>query len=283
MHNFLRALLNSQFWLSDAFDKIFPRKYQIDGHDDFRDNILPSYVMRDMLIYDVGGGKRPYIDSRLRTDRNLKVIGLDIDLEELERAPEGAYESTICADIRQYRGRNDADLVICQATLEHVPDTEKAFASLATIPKRGGRIALFVPSRNAVFARLNLMLPERLKRFLLQSLFGHTVAAEGGFKAYYDKCTPRQFARMARQQGFEIELEKLYFSSGYFSFFVPAHILWRLWILGFHALAGKQAAETFVMVLRLVNPPDDRRSPNGGTIAPEHAAVAEPHCGSGRA
>ena len=32
--------------------------YRVDGHDD-SGHILPQYIDRDMLIYDVGGGARP--------------------------------------------------------------------------------------------------------------------------------------------------------------------------------------------------------------------------------
>lgn len=275
MPSVLRTLLNWQIGLSNRFDQLLPMKFRIDGHDDFRYTVLPGYIKNDMIVYDVGGGRRPYIDKDMRRERNVKVIGVDIDAEQLAEAPDGIYDATVCADITQYHGRNEADLVICQATLEHVQDTEKAFAALATIPKPGGLVALFVPSRNAVFARLNLALPEQLKRFLLFSIFGHTTAGHGGFKAYYDKCTPKQFAQMASKYDFRIELEKSYFCSGYFSFFLPAHIVWRLWILTFHAMAGRQAAETFVMVLRLLNrPAAGQKSPGGRTSAPEGAAAA---------
>ena len=253
MPSFLRTLLNWQIELSNRFDRLLPMKFRIDGHDDFRDTVLPDCIKNGMIVYDVGGGRRPYIDGATKKDRNITVIGVDIDAQQLAEAPDGVYDTTVCADITQYHGRNDADLIICQATLEHVQDTERAFAALATIPKPGGIVALFVPSRNAVFARLNLVLPERLKRFFLFSIFGHTTAGHGGFKAYYDKCTPRQFAQLASKYGFQIELEKSYFCSGYFTFFVPAHIVWRLWILSFHAVAGRQAAETFVMILRLLD------------------------------
>jgi SAM-dependent methyltransferase len=255
MPGVVRTLIDWQVGLSERFDRLLPAKYKIDGHDDFRDNILPRHIRRDVLIYDVGGGSRPYVSVSLKRDLNLKVVGLDVDARELGAAPPGSYDRSICADLTTYRGCNDADLVICQATLEHVRDTERAFAALATIPKPGGRVAIFVPSRNAVFARLNLLLPEWVKRSLLFRIFPHKELGHEGFKAYYDKCTPRLFACMASRCGFQIELQKSYFISSYFSFFVPAYVLWRLWILGFHAVAGDQAAESFVMVLRLLPAP----------------------------
>jgi SAM-dependent methyltransferase len=171
MRRLLRTFFDWQLRVSRRFDRLLPESYRVDGNDDFRDNVLPQYIDRGMLIYDVGGGARPYVTPISKCQRGLRVIGLDIDAKELERAPAGAYDSTICADLTRYRGRNDADLVICQATLEHVRETEQAFAALATVPKPGGRVAIFVPSRNAVFARLNLLLPESVKRFLLFNIF----------------------------------------------------------------------------------------------------------------
>jgi SAM-dependent methyltransferase len=251
MRRVWRAFFDWQLRLSRRFDRLLPESYRVDGHDDFRQRILPQYIHPGMLIYDVGGGARPYVTPCSKRELGLRVIGLDIDVEELDRAPAGAYDTTICADLTRYRGCNDADLVICQATLEHVRDADKAFAALATIVKPGGCAAIFVPSRNAVFARLNLLLPESVKRFLLFNIFPYEEVGHQGHKAYYDKCDPRQFAGLARRHGFQIERQEHYFMSFYFGFLVPLHILWRLWIALFRGLRGNQAAESFVMVLRL--------------------------------
>jgi SAM-dependent methyltransferase len=245
-----RRFIVWQTELSMAFDRHLDQKYRIDGHGDFKGNVLPQYIARGMVIYDVGGGSRPFVDSAAKTQQDLTVVGLDIDQDELDAAPGGLYDRTICADLTSYVGCHDADLVICQSALEHVRNTERAFAALATIVRPGGRVAVFVPSRNALFARLNLLLPERFKRFLLFNIFPHKAEGHDGFRAYYDRCTPRDFRVMASRHGFQVELEKLYFASSYFSFFAPLYVVWRLWILGFHRMVGGQAAESFVMVMR---------------------------------
>jgi hypothetical protein len=43
---------------------------------------------------------------------------------------------------------------------------------------------------------------------------------------------------------------RCYYRSSYFSFFFPAYLAWRAWLLLFHTLAGEQAAETFTVVLQ---------------------------------
>lgn len=174
---------------------------------------------------------------------------MDIDQDELDRAPAGVYDRTICADIGRFAGAGDADLVICQALLEHVRNVDGAFAAMASILKPGGRALIFVPSRNALYARLNLLLPQAFKKRLLHAVYPKTRQGQG-FPSFYDQCTPRDFRRLARKHGLSVEQESFHYISSYFSFFVPLYVLWRLWILGYRALAGEQAAETFCMALR---------------------------------
>jgi 2-polyprenyl-6-hydroxyphenyl methylase/3-demethylubiquinone-9 3-methyltransferase len=179
----------------------------------------------------------------------LRVVGIDIDPAELQAAPAGLYDRTIAADITSFQGDSDADLVICQALLEHVRDTDAALRAIASILKPGGRALLFVPSRNAVYARLNLLLPESLKRRILFSIFPH-MRRDHGFPAFYDRCTPRRFRAMADANGLQTEECRAYFHSDYFRFFSPLHAVWRLWTLAFRAFSGEEAAETFSLVLR---------------------------------
>ncbi len=202
-----------------------------------------------MLVYDIGGGKNPLISLTLRSGLELKIVGLDIDAGQLAVAPRGAYDRTICADISTYTGLGDADLVICQALLEHVPNVEAALRAIAAALKPGGRALIFVPCRNAVYARINLALPERLKRRLLFALFPE-MRMDHGYPAYYDRCSPRELERIAGRHGLVTEQRRVYFESRYFRFCLPLHVLWRLWQMLFRFLAGGEAAETMSLVLR---------------------------------
>jgi 2-polyprenyl-6-hydroxyphenyl methylase/3-demethylubiquinone-9 3-methyltransferase len=244
-----RKLINGQVRLSHAFDQVLAEEYRKDGNLDFVTSFVPKYLRPHFKVYDVGGGKHPYVSTKLKSELELSVVGLDIDQNELNQAPQGAYDELVCSDIAGYRGKQDADLIICQAVLEHVEDVEQAFAAMASILRPGGKALVFVPSRNAVFARLNLILPERIKRKLLYSIYPQT-RSHHGFRSYYDRCTPKDFNALARRFGLEIEERRLYFISAYFSFFFPAYLIWRLWIFLYHFLAGERAAETFSMALR---------------------------------
>jgi 2-polyprenyl-6-hydroxyphenyl methylase/3-demethylubiquinone-9 3-methyltransferase len=153
------------------------------------------------------------------------------------------------ANICEYSGRGDGDLAICRTLLEHVENVEHALLGMHSILKPGGKLLIFVPSRNAVFARLNLLLPHVLKRKILFFLYPYVAEAQG-FPAYYDRCTPRQIETLAKKSRFTISEVRLYYISKYFDFFAPLYLLWRLWILAFYAVSPCQAAETFSMVLK---------------------------------
>jgi 2-polyprenyl-6-hydroxyphenyl methylase/3-demethylubiquinone-9 3-methyltransferase len=231
-----------------AFDNLLAADYRVDGNRDFIDDLVPRYLSSGAVVYDVGGGKNPLIGLPQKTELGLTVAGMDIDREQLTAAPEGCYDEIVCCDISHYSGKADADLVICQALLEHVADTDGALKSIASILKPGGRALIFVPSRNAAYARLNLLLPESLKRSLLYFVFPE-MRRDHGFPAYYDRCTPKGIEKSALAHGLTVEHRRLYFYSTYFSFCLPLHVLWRLWMLIFRAIAGPQAAETFSVVL----------------------------------
>jgi 2-polyprenyl-3-methyl-5-hydroxy-6-metoxy-1,4-benzoquinol methylase len=243
-----RRLIGQQRRWSRWLDRLLPAAMAVDGNDEFRDVLLPSLIRPGLRIYDVGGGAHPYISAAQRAALGLVVVGLDISAEELASAPEGSYDATVCADLTSWRGVAEADLVICQATLEHVADVPAAMSALAGIVRPGGVVAMFVPCRNAAYARLNLLLPEAMKRWLLDRLAES--AAHGGFPARYHRCTPDQIAALARAAGFEVTDLRLYWRSGYFEFFAPLHALWRLWTLFAYGAGLRRACESFAIVAR---------------------------------
>ena len=245
----MRKLIRSQIRLSSWFDRLLPRAVRVDGNREFLESVVPTNIPAGALVYDLGGGKNPVIRPEEKMRLGLRVIGVDVDRGELAAAPAGSYDQIACADITAYQGSGDGDLVICQAVFEHVRDTEGAFRAISTILKPGGRALVFVPSRNAVYARLNLLLPQALKRRILFSIFPE-MQPDHGFPAFYKQCTPAGFARLSRTYRFVIEDRRLYYQSDYFRFCFPLHALWRLWTLLFRWLAGPAAAETFTLVMR---------------------------------
>jgi SAM-dependent methyltransferase len=247
----IRAALNANIALSRAFDRrVLPQHFTTDGRRDLRLNVVPRYIQPGMTVWDVGGGSQPQFPLDVKAALLLNVVALDLDANELAKAPPGSYDRTVVADLATYRGRGEADAVICNCCLEHVRDTSAAFRALASLLKPGGTLLVFTPSRNALFARLNMALPQRFKARLLHWAWPHTREGHQGFPAYYDRCTPRDFRRMADAVGLEVVELRPYYLSGYFAVLAPAYLLWRLWVLGFWLLRDEQAAETFTMVAR---------------------------------
>jgi SAM-dependent methyltransferase len=244
-----RRFFNLQTNLTRRFDALLPDWFSSDGNLDFLDEVVPANLSRGMSVYDVGGGKNPTVGPDVKGTLELRVTGLDIDAEELARAPRALYDRTISADISRYAGEGDADLLICQALLEHVGDTEGAIRAISTILKPGGAALVFVPCRNAVYARINLLLPEALKRRILFGLFPE-MSRDHGFPARYDRCTPTRIEHMAQRHGLACEARRTFGNSDYFRFLLPLHVAWRLWQALFRAVAGDEAAETFTLVLR---------------------------------
>lgn len=253
--NIIRKLIQQQITLSKYFDEIFlPKKFLIDGNQDYLKDFLPNMLDKipvGSTVYDIGCGKNPAISIEIKQKLQAKVIGIDLSESELLQAPVGALDNCIGADICNYHGQEDGDLLLCQALLEHVPDVDAAFVSMASILRNGGVALIFVPSRNAIFARLNILLPQRIKIFLLHGIFPNT-RRDQGFPSFYNRCTPRDFRLLAAQHGFEIQETRTYYKSSYFSFFFPLYLVWRLWILLFEKVNSEQSAETFCMKLRRI-------------------------------
>jgi SAM-dependent methyltransferase len=209
------AITKSQRALSDALDAWLPDHFRIDGHRDYRTNFVPRYLRPRIEVWDVGGGNCPLLDAATKKALKIHYVGLDISPEQLESAGPGVYDEKFAADITRFTGRSSADLVICQAVLEHVPDTFSALASIYSILKPGGIAAIFVPAKNAVSARLNLLIPEKVKRKLL-AMFWPELEGRQGSRALYHRCTAPACRCMAREHGYELIEECLFHQSGYF-------------------------------------------------------------------
>jgi 2-polyprenyl-3-methyl-5-hydroxy-6-metoxy-1,4-benzoquinol methylase len=248
----VRLFIASQFWLSRSFDRLlFPSHFRIDGSKSFREEVAWRHIRPGMAICDIGGGKHPLVDSNKKAELGLRVTGLDVDANELVQAPAGCYDDVRCCDIAQYCGHGDADLVICQATLEHVHDNAKAMAAIASVVRPGGMVAIFAPSRHAAYARLNLLLPEKITRKMLDFVCPSNQGSHG-FRAYYDKCSIRELIALGRQNRLEVVSIHPYYLSGYFGIFFPAYVIWRLWILLNYVIDRERAAETFTIIFRKV-------------------------------
>jgi 2-polyprenyl-6-hydroxyphenyl methylase/3-demethylubiquinone-9 3-methyltransferase len=244
-----RQFIHANVLVSKAVDRLLPAQLRIDGNKTFIAEYLPEAFSQGLTVYDLGGGSRPCVDLETKNSLQLTVVGVDISADELAAAPEGIYDRKIAADLCAFIGDGDADTVVCQALLEHVPDGAGAARAIATTLKPGGRAYIFAPSRNALFARLNLLLPQLLKQKLLFAVFPHKAKGHDGFIAYYDQCTPRELEAHAAANGLIVRERRLFWTSSYFFSFAPAYFIWRIIQGVYYTIHQENAAETFIYVL----------------------------------
>jgi SAM-dependent methyltransferase len=250
MTGLFQRFVKSQRQLSLWLDRKFFSEWSVDGNYDFVQRCSQIDVAGRCLA-DIGSGKNPLFSPKEKTRLNINCVGVDIDAAELERAPPGAYDQMIVSDITKMTGPAIADIAICQSVLEHVQDNQAAFAGIWSICKPGALIYTFCPCRNAWFARINKLLPESFKKLLLFGIFPQT-RYDQGFPAYYNRCTPAEFRQIAKETGFEILEQKVYYSSKYFMFFFPLYLFWRLFTYPFMRWLPDYHCETFSFVMRKI-------------------------------
>ena len=251
MLSIVRKLILQQVAWSRWIDRLLPSKFSTDvGRAYFAENYLAKLITANSRVYDVGGGRFPAFTRDQKSLRNLQIIGLDLNPAELNAAPPGVYDRVQAADITAFQGEGDADFIVSQMLLEHVRDTSKAFRAFHTILKPGGLALIVVPCRNAAFARLNMFLPQSLKRRLLVFVDPLTEARGAGWPAFYDRCTPGDFRTLAKENGFDVVDLRAFYYSAYFQICFPLHVIWRLWGLVADAAMGEQAAENFCICIR---------------------------------
>jgi 2-polyprenyl-6-hydroxyphenyl methylase/3-demethylubiquinone-9 3-methyltransferase len=246
---FLESFIAANRRLSEALDRLLPSVLRVDGNKTFIAEYIPRASSPGSIVYDLGGGSRPFVDAKTKRRLGLTVVGIDVSADELAAAPAGVYDRQVSADLCSFIGSGDADCVICQAVLEHVPDGAGAMRAIATTLKPGARAYIFAPSRNAAFARMNLLLPQDFKQRMLYRLFPEKAEGHDGFRAYYDRCTPRDVEALALANGLVVEERRLFWTSSYFFVFAPAYLTWRAIQGLMYLLLGANAAETYIYVL----------------------------------
>ena len=245
----INFFINFNIRISRTLDQLFPVTYKLDGNKFFSEQVLKSIVPKNAIVYEIGGGSQPHLSLEAKQALGSRIVGIDIEKEELLSALDGIYDEIIEADICQYQGKQDADVVICRATLEHVCDMPGAIKAIASTLKLGGRAYIFAPCKNALFARLNLLLPQKLKVAILYKLFPHKALGHDGFPAFYHKCTPSEIAQLCVKHQLAIVDTKHFWVSSYFYVFVPAYLIWRIYQSILKLVLRDDACETFYCVL----------------------------------
>lgn len=68
----IRRFVGFQGDLCRRFDTFMPAAFRVNGYHDIMQRIIPQYLAEHMKIYEIGGGKWPYITRNIihtRSDR----------------------------------------------------------------------------------------------------------------------------------------------------------------------------------------------------------------------
>jgi SAM-dependent methyltransferase len=203
------------------------------------------------VVLDLGGGRRfIYAKSVVPKDR-LRVIAVDISLEEL--AMNSDVNETCVADVAERLPfpPSSADLILSRALLEHVQGVPSAVEQMAQVLKPGGIALHLVPGRFSLFGLAARLLPFGP---LLQ--LTHLVMPESRgqveFPVVYDHCWPQALEKAFRSAGFsDVRSEITWACPGYFEAVFPLFVLHACWEWAIRRLRIRSlAAYTVVYAIR---------------------------------
>ncbi|MBY6243628.1 bifunctional 2-polyprenyl-6-hydroxyphenol methylase/3-demethylubiquinol 3-O-methyltransferase UbiG [Methylosinus sp. Sm6] len=142
---------------------------------------------------EIGGGRDPLFRPDEGAAHGFDVTLNDISAHELSRLPSG-YSTALCdiagEDAKSVLGAERYDIAYSRMVMEHVPNVARMWENIAYTLAPGGVAFSFFPTLYAPPFVLNRLIPEKISRWLLETVFPHR-KEEGDnpkFPAYYDYC-----------------------------------------------------------------------------------------------
>ena len=176
------------------------------------------------IVLDVGSGHECLFARNSNTKNENIIIGTDILFEQLRknRDIDVAFVSNACGHIPVADG--SIDIVSTRSVLEHLPDNKAFFEECRRILKDGGVLVHVFPLKFSLFSILNVVIPQKIKKNMLDYLYPEWKVA-CGFLAFYDNCDYYSMVRISNEYNLNIaEMELRYYQSIYYTFFVPFYV-----------------------------------------------------------
>jgi SAM-dependent methyltransferase len=154
------------------------------------------------LVLDAGCGPDPGAGT-LVARRGAAVVALDIGLGTVrlaraKAALEGVHLLAVVGDVEQLPFRDGAfDAVVCDDTIEHLPDDAAGARELRRVTADGGRVVVATPNRWSAQVLVRKLRDRRAGR---RHPASHYYAAESHLREY----TWRQLERVTRGAGLRI-------------------------------------------------------------------------------
>ncbi len=201
-------------------------------------------------VMDVAAGAHWQFPIAYKDAYGLELSGVDVDEAAIDEnnSLDFRYAGDVCGNSKI--GIGGYDLLTCYSGIEHFPDVqsflENAFAAL----RPGGALIAQFPGPLAPFAILNRLLPQGLKKKMLNAVFPSAADAIG-YAVSYDKCRYSEFKAAAERAGFQVEYcLRFYISSSYFVWLFPLFLLSQLLDMIRLIFGTKDMASYYLFVLR---------------------------------
>ena len=201
-------------------------------------------------VIDVGAGKAWHFPSHYKSTFGIRLIGLDIDGQEMESNVD-LDEKVVCDVTKDVPLPAEAhDLLMVSSGLERFSDNRRFLENASRLLRPGGYLLAQCPSPLAPFAIANRLLPAAVTRRLLNTAMADDASALG-FKAYYDRTSYAEFKALSAEVGL-IEGYHVpgYYSSSYAEFFLPLWLLSYLYDTARFGLGIKALASYNLFLLR---------------------------------
>lgn len=173
------------------------------SYDETATVVAAAVPLDAALVLDAGCGPDPGAGSLLGARPGTVVVGLDIGLGTVRLARAKAALSGVrllgvVADVERLPFRDGAfSAVVCDDTVEHLPDDAGGVRQLARVTAPGGRVVLATPNRWSAQVLSRRTRDLRARRRLPAS---HYYAAESHLREY----TWPQLVRLARSAGLRV-------------------------------------------------------------------------------
>ena len=170
----------------DALRGELPPRYAQRLRAPFDARVRPA-LREGVEILDVGPGRRPTIPAADRPPRS-RYVALETSRAELERAPAGAYDEAIVADVVEHLPalEDRFGLIVSWNVLEHVARLETAVVNLRSYLRPGGLLVAEFAGALAAHALLGRLIPHALAARAMERLLNRP--RDTVFETHYDHC-----------------------------------------------------------------------------------------------
>lgn len=196
---------------------ILPARYGVPWQQPFLDRVGKG-LRPGVRILDVGSGARPVVPPGIRPP-NCHYAGLDVSVDELDRAGPAAYDERIVADIAHASAdiQDRFDLVVSWQVLEHVASMRAALDAQYRALADGGRMVAMLSGALGAYALLARVIPYRASTVIQERLLG--IDGADKFPTRYDSCRASKLAALLDERGWRShEIVALYKGGMYFRF-----------------------------------------------------------------